>query len=369
MQLPAHINASNGLPQNGVPAFGLINDELGQVKKLVNEQLVGCSKSVRPLLEHLNTQDGKMIRPGLVLLSYQAVRAPLDANNVRDKPSNAIKHLTGCDALCEEKTQNNISNTQYEAIRIAAIVEIIHNATLLHDDVIDEGQRRRGLPTVNSLWGNESAVLLGDFLLSNVFKMCSDLEPRFQKIIAAAAARTCEGELRQIIQRRNWQLSEPEYIDIITEKSAAFFSSCCYLGGLLANASETEVRLLTCFGLNVGIAFQITDDLLDIVGDESKMGKTSGRDVDKNKLTLAVIHLLRAVDEGEKSAVKSKVNGRWENKEALAEMLSRYGSLEYAHSLAQEFVAKAIASLTDLKESDAKDALIETAGFVAGRTA
>ncbi|GAG45675.1 unnamed protein product, partial [marine sediment metagenome] len=229
--------------------------------KLVNEQLASCSESVRPLLEHLNTQGGKMIRPGLVLLSYHSV----------------------CDQ-CEKKTQ-------YEAVRIAAIVEIIHNATLLHDDVIDEGQKRRGLPTVNSLWGNESAVLLGDFLLSKVFKMCADLKPRFQKIIAAAAARTCEGELRQIIQKQNWQLSEPEYIDIITEKSAAFFSSCCSLGGLLADASETEARLLTCFGLNVGIAFQITDDLLDIVGDESKTGKTSGSDVDKNKLTLAVIHL------------------------------------------------------------------------------
>ncbi|MBA7690062.1 Heptaprenyl diphosphate synthase component 2 [subsurface metagenome] len=367
MQLPAHTNTSDGLPQSMVPAFGLINDELWQVKKLVNEQLAGCSKSVRPLLEHLNTQGGKMIRPGLVLLSYQAVRAPLDANNVRDKPSNARKHLTGRDALREEKMQNNISNTQYEAIRIAATVEIIHNATLLHDDVIDEGQRRRGLPTVNSLWGNESAVLLGDLLLSKVFKMCADLEPRFQKIIAAAATRTCEGELRQIIQRRNWQLSESEYIDIITEKSAAFFSSCCSLGGLLANASETEVRLLTCFGLNVGIAFQITDDLLDIIGDESKTGKTSGSDVDKNKLTLAVIHLLRAVDEGEKSAVKGKVNSRWENKEALAEMLRRYGSLEYARSRAQQFVTKAIASLTGLKESDAKEALIETAKFIGCR--
>ncbi len=342
MQLPAHTNASNGLPQSGVPAFGLINDELGQVKKLVNEQLADCSGPVSRLLEHLNTQGGKMIRPGLVLLSYRVVR----------------------DASCEKKPPYDM---QHEAVRIAAIVEIIHNATLLHDDVIDEGQKRRGLPTVNSLWGNESAVLLGDFLLSKVFKMCADLKPRFQKIIAAAAARTCEGELRQIIQKQNWQLSEPEYIDIITEKSAAFFSSCCYLGGLLANASETEVRLLTCFGLNVGIAFQITDDLLDIVGDESKTGKTSGSDVDKNKLTLAVIHLLRAVDEGEKSAVKGKVNGRWENKEALAEMLRRYGSLEYARNQAQQFVTKAIASLTGLKESDAKDALIETAGFVASR--
>ena len=359
MQLPAHTEKFNSLLQSVVPAFRLIDDELGQVKELVNEQLASCSEPVSRLVGHLNTRSGKMIRPGLVLLSYRAVR----------------------DASCKKKQPHN---AQYEAVSIAAIMEIIHNATLLHDDVIDEGQRRRGLPTVNSLWGNESAVLLGDFLLSKVFRMCVDLEPRFQKIISATTGRLCEGELRQIIQRQNWQLSEAEYIDIITEKSAAFFSSCCYLGGLLAGASQRQVQLLTCFGLNTGIAFQITDDLLDIIGDEGKTGKTPGSDADKNKPTLAVIHLLGAMDERGKSAVinslcvkrdayrvKEKTQYNIRNtqyeKETLIEMLRSYGSLKYAHSRAQEFVAKAIGSLAGLKESDAKDALIETARFVGRR--
>jgi octaprenyl-diphosphate synthase len=332
MRLPVHSDTSSGLPQAGVPAFKLIDNELGRVKQLVNEQLAGSSETVSRLLGYVSIHGGKMLRPGLVLL------AGAGCGNITDKH-----------------------------IRIAAIVEMIHNATLLHDDIIDEGQKRRGAPTVNSLWGNESAVLLGDFLLSEVFKMCADLDPRVTKIIAAAAARTCEGELRQIIQRQNWQLSESEYIDIITEKSAALFSSCCELGALLAEAGEAKVQSLADFGLNVGIAFQITDDLLDIVGDENKTGKTLGGDVDKNKLTLAVIHLLRAVDGSEKSMIKSKLNASVESKEALAEMLSRFGSLEYARSRSQEFVAKAIESLTDLEESDAKDALIETARFVADR--
>ena len=340
MQLPAHTDPSlrsragisDGLPQSKVPAFRLINNELGQVKKLLNEQLADCSDSVSRLAKHLNTWGGKMIRPGLVLLAGKAVSKITD------------KH-----------------------IRIAAIVEMIHNATLLHHDVIDEGQRRRGMPTVNSLWGNESAVLLGDFLLSRVFKMCADLEPRFQKIIAAATARICEGELRQIIQRQNWQLSESEYIDIITEKSAALFSSCCCLGALLAGAGEAKTQSLSDFGLNTGIAFQITDDLLDIVGNESKTGKTSGSDVDKNKLTLAVIHLLRTVDEREKTVVIEKLNTVGKSKAALVEMLRHHGSLEYAHSRAQEFTAKAIESLSGSQESGAKDALIETARFVGCR--
>jgi len=343
MQLPAHTDpslrsragVSGSLPQSGVPAFRLVDDELSRVKKLIDEQLVGRPDKIgiNRLLRTFSSCSGKMIRPGLVLLSG-----------------------AGCGKITDKH------------ICVAAVVEIIHNATLLHDDVIDEGQKRRGLPTINSLWGNESAVLLGDFLLSKVFNMCADLEPQIIRIIAATATRTCEGELRQIVQRRNWQLSESEYIDIITEKSAALFSSACSLGGLLAKASEADVRSLAEFGLNVGIAFQITDDLLDIVGEESKTGKTLGSDVDKNKLTLAVIHLLRVVSNGrEKSTVIEKLDTASESKEALAKMLRSYGSLEYAHRRAQDFVTKAIASLADLKESDAKDALVETAGFIAGR--
>ena len=344
MQLPAYTDASGRLSQNSIPAFRLIDDELGRVKKLIDKQFAVPARA-GAAISYLRKQicSGKMLRPGLVLLAG---------------------------ALCGPITD--------EHIRIAAAIEMIHNAALLHDDVIDEGRKRRDGPTVNSLWGNESAVLLGDFLLSKVFKMCADLEPRFQRTIAETTIRTCEGELRQIMQRQNLQLSESEYIDIISEKSAALFSGCCSLGGLLAGAGKTKAQALADFGLNVGIAFQITDDLLDIIGDESQTGKTLGSDVDKNKLTLAVIHLLRTVGEREKSAVinllSHKRNTRYD-KEALVEMLRSCGSLEYAHSRSQEFVTQAIQTLTGLSPAlrrggvrgcDAKDALIETAKF-AGR--
>ena len=274
MQLPAHTEKSDSLREGSVSAFKLISAELSRVRDLVDEQLVSGSRvpGLGQLLGTLKSCGGKMIRPGLVLLAGKAVGKVTP------------KH-----------------------IRIAAIVEIIHNATLLHDDVIDEGKRRRGAPTINSLWGNESAVLLGDFLLSRVFKMCVDLEPGVIKVIAAAAAQTCEGELRQVIQKENWQLSESEYIEIITEKSAGLFRSCCYLGGLLAGAGEKQLEALAEFGCNFGVAFQMTDDLLDIIGDEGKTGKTLGSDVNKNKLTLAVIHLLRTVDESGKIGLKEKL--------------------------------------------------------------
>jgi len=354
MKLPAHIDPSRGIggiqrsevsplsSAEPLPAFKLIEGQLRKVKKLINEQLTTSTPaepgvnlsmhkqgtdSVSRLLEYLNTHSGKMIRPGLVLLAGSAVGEITD-----------------------------------EHIHVAAIIEMIHNATLLHDDVIDEGQKRRGQSTINSLWGNEFAVLLGDFLLSRVFKMCVKLQPQVAKEIAATAARVCEGELRQISEKQNWQLSEAQYIDIITEKSASLFSNCCRLGGLLAKGTEKQLQALARFGLNSGIAFQITDDLLDIIGDESRTGKTTGSDVDRNKPTLAVIHLLKVVDDPApiRRGLSSIGMG-------LAEMLRSYGSLEYAQSRAREFVEKAIAELTALKNSDAKNALLETAKFVADR--
>jgi octaprenyl-diphosphate synthase len=332
----AHADKTSGLPRSSIPSFRLIQDRLDQVRELIYQQLTAPPKAqaIKELLDYMNSHSGKMIRPGLVLLSAEAVGKITD------------KH-----------------------IRIAAIVEMIHNATLLHDDVIDQGQQRRGLATINHLWGNEAAVLLGDFLLSQVFKMCTDLEPEIISIIASTAARTCEGELRQIVERQNWQLSEPDYIEIITEKTAVFLSSCCRLGALLTQASKAQVESLAYFGLYSGIAFQIADDLLDITGDENKTGKTSGRDASRNKLTLAVIHLLRAVGSSEKKTLYDKLNAVGKNKDALTEMLRSHGSLEYAHNRAQEYAAQAIQALADLPESDAKRDLIETARFMANRAA
>jgi octaprenyl-diphosphate synthase len=337
MQLPAHSDIPGGLPPfSGVAAFRFISDELGQVKKTINEQLLCCPHEIGVvrLVEHLNGCGGKMIRPGLVLLA-----------------GGAIGKITE------------------QHIRIAAIIEMIHNATLLHDDVIDEGQRRRGQATVNSLWGNESAVLLGDFLLSKVFRMCADLEPQGAKIIAAAAARTCEGELRQIAQRENWQLDETEYIDIITGKSAALLSSCCYLGGLLAGAGEAEVRLLADFGLNFGIAFQITDDLLDLVGDQNKTGKPVGNDLDNDKVTLPVIHMLNTANEADRKLVLDgcRKRERGEQYNALTEKLRACGSIDYTQKRAREFAERAIAAIEGFSQSESKDALIELTRFTAQR--
>lgn len=337
MQSPTHTDIPASTPHNNIPAFSLIAEELSSVRDLLKKQLTVTTEpgGISGLLEHISNRSGKMVRPGLVILAGRC------CGKIKD-----------------------------EHINVAAIVEMIHNATLLHDDVIDEGKQRRGLPTINSLWGNESAVLLGDFLLSQVFKMCAELESKVARVIAAAAARLCEGELRQVIQKHRWQFSEAEYLDVITEKSAVLFSSSCYLGGQLTGAGESQSSSLADFGLNAGIAFQITDDLLDIIGDESKTGKTLGSDIGKHKLTLALIHLLKTTNERGKNTIINSFLDRTDDqydKNALIEILDRSGSLQYARSRAQDFIATAKQALSSLKQSDARDALIETADFMVGR--
>ncbi|MHC4753776.1 MAG: polyprenyl synthetase family protein [Planctomycetota bacterium] len=313
--------------------LGIIDNELALVKKLLIEQLNRYSESafVNDVLRHFQATSGKMFRPRLVLLSGLS---------------------------CGEISEKHIL--------VAAIQELIHDATLLHDDVIDDGQKRRGQATVNKLCGNELAVLLGDLLLSCAFRMCSELDSEIIGIIAETASRVCEGEIMQTQQRRNWKLTEAEYLDIITEKSAVFFRNCCFIGAKLSDAIEAASGALADFGLNLGIAFQITDDLLDMVGDENQTGKTLGSDVNNN-LTLAVIHLLASSPEGEKDSIREKLISAAGDRKRLSDILKSGGALEYSSRKAKYFSEKAVSALEPIPSGPAKDSLIEIAGYVASR--
>lgn len=259
--------------------------------------------------------------------------------------------------------------TTDQHIEVSAAVEMIHHATLLHDDVIDEGQTRRGAATVNRVWGNESAVLLGDFVLSQVFRLVAGFDPTVAQVIGKTAARVCEGELRQVVQKHNWQLTEAEYLSIISDKSAAFFSGCCRLGAMLSDAAEAQIEAMACYGLHAGIAFQIADDLLDIAGDERKTGKTVRSDLRRSKLTLAAIHLIDTVGASAKDEVYALLDRPGESGRELKDMLTHYGSLQYAHDRALDYVRQAEAALTNVPATEAREALIETARFMANRTA
>jgi octaprenyl-diphosphate synthase len=325
---------TNGL-YRVIKPFSVIEEYLLQVQQVISEQLCEHPQTagIERLVAHIRSQSGKMLRPGLVLLSGLCCGEIID-----------------------------------EHIRVAAIFEIIHEATLLHDDVIDEADKRRGQQALNRLHGNESAVLLGDFLLSKVFSMSAQLRSDVSVVIASAAGRMCQGELNQNLQKRNWHLTQQQYIEIIADKTAEIFRSCCQIGARLGGAEEDTAQKLGDYGLNLGIAFQISDDLLDIVGDEGKAGKTLGTDFVETKPTLPLIHLLGSVDDSRRTGIinivgSSEPKARGE----LAELLADNGSIEYSMVCLRQYVRQAIESLESLPAGAAKTALIDTAEFVAAR--
>jgi len=317
-----------------VEMFGIITDELNQVGQFISEQMITSSETINDLIAPVASRSGKMLRPAMVLLAG--------------------------------KSCGTLSTTH---IKTAAVIELIHIATLLHDDVLDEAKSRRNTVTINVLSGNETAVLLGDFLLSKVFAVCARLQPpQIAAALADTTVRICYGELTQNTQRHNWQLSRQEYLDIVMEKTAALFASCCYLGGLAANAEPKQLAALSDFGLKIGIAFQITDDLLDIIGDEDSIGKTLGTDLAKRKLTMPIIHLLSTADAEKKALLINKLSAA-DRPQKLLDLLEEAGSIKYTRFMARKFCTGAKDSTKLLPNPEARKALFEIADYVAERHA
>ena len=312
--------------------FSTIEQELSQVRSFMAGEVRTSIESVNALVEHVTARSGKMMRSGLLLLSGKA------CGGIKD-----------------------------EHIEIGAVVELVHTATLLHDDVLDGATSRRGAETANTLWGNESAVLLGDFLLSRAFVVGSRFnEPRIGRVLSETAVQICRGELRQNIERCNWDLSQQEYYEIIRDKTAALFGCCCYLGGLAGRADEKRLEGLGEFGLKVGMAFQLTDDLLDIISDQSVTGKTPGKDFLQGKLTLPLIHYLDSVKEEDRVSIVKRISGQG-GREELVELLDQSGSIDYTRAEAERFADEAVLCLESVENCEAKEALVETARFVTSR--
>src|SRR3954464_8993783 len=218
-----------------------IRPQLEAVERLFNQELSSDLRCVNALVKHVSRFRGKMLRPCLVLMSGRACGGELT-------PAHTV---------------------------IATVVEMVHMATLVHDDVLDEAELRRKGATINHLRGNEAAVLLGDYLISHSFHLCSSLDSQFaSRIIGRTTNQVCEGELLQIDQRNNLDLDEETYLQIITRKTGVLCATCCFLGAAFAGTSESHAAALETFGRSLGIAFQIQDDILDIVGDCGTVGKT-----------------------------------------------------------------------------------------------
>jgi octaprenyl-diphosphate synthase len=221
----------------------------------------------------------------------------------------------------------------------ASVVEFIHTATLVHDDVLDEAETRRRGRTVNSLRGNETAVMLGDWLISNSFHLCSMVgDPAVNVLFGETTNTLCEGELLQLSRREDPTLDEVTYMEIVRRKTAALVATCCSLGARLTGATDEVQTALGLYGERTGCAFQIQDDVLDLVGEEAVVGKTLGRDLEKGKTTLPVILLLRGASPWERSEVLQIIHRR--DGAALLERLRRSGCLDEAKATAQKADAK-----------------------------
>jgi octaprenyl-diphosphate synthase len=304
--------------------YGPVAGDLEQVEVILARSLKNRHAAVARVVEHVRHYRGKRLRPVLLLLAARACGRVTPAHHV-----------------------------------LGAVVEMIHTATLVHDDVLDGARVRRRVATVNAAWGTQTSVLLGDYLFTHAFHLASTLDDaRACRLIGAATDRVCEGELCQVLQRGNLALSEEEYFDIIDGKTAELTACCCHLGALYGGAPAEVVQALTRFGRYVGLAFQIADDLLDLVGEEQAAGKSLGTDLEQQKLTLPLIRLLAQGPAGLAARVRQILCSPDDHKGALLRpCLAESDGLDYARRRAEELAARARQELAVLPPSPCRSTL------------
>ena len=321
------------------PIADLLAEQLEEVAAIFERQLASDLTAINALCIHIEQYRGKMLRPTLVLLSGLA-----------STPYSREKHpLT-------------------ERHRIAAaVVEMIHMATLVHDDVLDEADVRRGGATVNHLWGNEAAVMLGDYLISNAFHLCSTMgDPAINTQLGQVTNTLCEGELIQLHHRNDYDIDEATYFEIVQRKTASLIGECCRLGSILAGADDVVAGAMQRFGIALGIAFQIQDDLLDLLGEQSVVGKSLGKDLAKGKLTLPITHFMASIDASRRDEALCLIRSR--DIAALRDRLTASGSVAYSRTVAQQHVAQAKEEIDILPTGPAKDLLNVLADNVIARS-
>lgn len=314
----------------------LVGNDLREVEQILLKEIASRHPFVREILGHISGYRGKRLRPILLLLSALA-----------------------CGGIEEPH------------LILAAVVEMIHTATLVHDDVLDEATTRRHVATVNSRWTNETSVLLGDYLFTHAFHLASSFgDATACRMIGRTTNIVCEGEMAQVADRGNLALTEEQYLDIIEAKTAELCAISCHLGGHYAGAAAPVCEALDGFGRSLGIAFQIADDLLDVVGSEHATGKSLGTDLKKQKLTLPLIHLLAQAPPRRRDEIRELLaHPDEQTRAALRPDLERSGALQYARNRADEFTVAARQHLAILGESPARQVLEDMADYVTVRSA
>jgi len=320
---------------NGKEIFDLLREDLAAIEREFGSYSVSNVQAITEIGEYLRQGGGKRLRPALLLLAAK---------------------------LLDYKGAG--------AVRLGAVVEIIHTATLVHDDIIDEAEIRRGRPSPNTIWGNPKCVLAGDWLYMQAFQI--SLEERNLHVLDLLTELTkqmVEGELLQI-EKLGSLISRDSHLDLIYRKTACLFAVCMQLGGVLAGADKEKQLLLREYGRAIGMAFQITDDVLDLTATEVVLGKPVASDLREGKATLAVIHALEHCTAAERAKIQTVLEQRAFNgvtHEDILAILARYDSISAANQEASRFATHAMAQLQDFPDNDFKRALLWLPQFVVAR--
>lgn len=311
-----------------------IKEELKEFDTQFSRVLKSNVALIDMITKYILKQKGKKIRPILVLLSAK---------------------------LC-----GRVNERSYIA---ANLVELLHTATLIHDDVVDEARSRRGLASINAVWKNKAAVLIGDYLLSKgLLISLENNEYDFLQVTSEAVKRMSEGELMQIQKARNFDATEETYFRIISDKTASLIKTCCKLGALSSAKDKSVADRLGAFGENIGISFQLTDDILDYTGRKKLLGKSTGNDVKEKKFTLPLIIALRNAPKKKSSEIMKLIKSdRTRKFNEVYDFVIEYGGVEYAKEKVRHYSDKAKRILNEFADNEAKKSLFEFANFVSER--
>jgi octaprenyl-diphosphate synthase len=320
---------------NGKEVFELLRDDLAAIEREFGRDTVSEVEAITEIGEYLRGGGGKRIRPALLLLSSKLF--DYDGRG---------------------------------AVRLGAVVEIIHTATLVHDDIIDEAKTRRGRPAANTQWGNSKCVLAGDWLYMQAFKVAvQERNFRILDTLIELTQQMVEGELLQM-EKLGQLISLKEHFDLIYRKTACLFSVCMRMGAILGGATGDQEQRLAQYGRDLGMAFQIVDDVLDLTASESVLGKPVASDLREGKVTMAVIHALERCTTDEKCKIETVLQERAFNgvhHSDILDILNRYGSVEAANTCATQYAESARKSICQFPDSEIKRALLWAPEFVVAR--
>ena len=317
--------------------FSLISNELMQVELEFERQARSNVQVINYLGEYLRLSGGKRVRPALTILANYAVGG---------------------------------DGSRYNSIRMATVMEFLHTATLVHDDIIDKADTRRKRPTINALYGNETAVLMGDWLYMSAFETSlAERSLPILDILTRVTRKMTEGELLQLTLLGHADISEAQYFDVLKRKTAYLFSASCEIGAILGKASEEQQTALRDYGLNLGTAFQLIDDLLDFTSSEDALGKAAGADLLGGKVTLPLIYLREAEPKNLEMVQTVLREGRYTtvSQQEVDEALAETGALDRARARADEYAENARTALECLPDSEYSDSLRALPTYILNR--